>query len=70
MFGIIPEQRDYSGEVTIQVESVRGIVARGTNLNYLVFSLSREEASEVRVKFTVQKGQEKERLILHLARGF
>ncbi|NLH73942.1 MAG: hypothetical protein GX456_12880 [Verrucomicrobia bacterium] len=56
-FGMIPKERDYSAQIIIQVEAERGIVAHGTNVHYLVFSLSNEEAggSECGTPFTKER---------------
>ena len=69
-FGVISPQREYVSQISVEVCSPHGILAGGTNLNYLAFSVRKENIGEITLKVKVEKQQENETLFLHLGRGF
>lgn len=69
-FGVIPTQRNYNSQVSVEVRAGHTILAKETNGHYLVFSLRPKNTDEVGFKIHVQPEPETERLMFHLARGF
>lgn len=69
-FGVIPPRQDYTAQISLEVRTTQGVLARETNAHYVPFSLSKATAGKVQLLLHVENGRGDEVVMLHLGRGF
>jgi len=67
---VIPAQRDYLSQMTIEIRTASRLLLQGTNINSIGFGLSKGDSKEVFMIIHLENSEKPERVLLHFKRGF